>query len=159
MLLVEVAITHPTLGLLNGPSSEEITRRNNANWFTTLAGAAAEMLQDAHVLISMVEVGAAWQNGYAKRLLRTIKEEEISLSDYDDYDDAARQLGRLLDEGHVQKRIHSSLGYLTRAECEEQWRREHLQVALFTMNRSEPVQLWGGTTGSQEAEKGDEYQR
>ena len=40
----------------------------------------------------------AWQNGYAERLLRTIKEEEVDLSDYEDYADALRQLGRFLDE-------------------------------------------------------------
>jgi transposase InsO family protein len=31
-------------------------------------------LQQARVQISMAEVGAAWQNGYAERLMRTIKE-------------------------------------------------------------------------------------
>ena len=105
------------------------------------ATAYTEMLQDAHVLVSMAEVGAAWQNGYAERLLRTIKEEEVYLSDYEDYADALRQLGRFLDEVYVHKRIHSSLGYLTPAEFEEQWRREQLQVALFTKNRSECVQF------------------
>ena len=29
------------------------------------------------VQISMAEVGQAWQNGYAERLIRTIKEEEV----------------------------------------------------------------------------------
>jgi putative transposase len=28
----------------------------------------------------MAEVGAAWQNGYAERLMRTIKEEEVGQS-------------------------------------------------------------------------------
>ena len=104
------------------------------------ATAYTEMLQDAHVLVSMAEAGAAWQNGYAERLLRTIKEEEVYLSDYENYADALRQLGRFLDEVYVHKRIHSSLGYLTPAEFDEQWRRDQLQVALFTKNRSECVQ-------------------
>ena len=58
------------------------------------ATAYTEMLQDAHVLISMAEVGAAWQDGTAERLLRTIKEEEADLWDYENYNDALRQLGR-----------------------------------------------------------------
>jgi len=37
-----VAIIYPTSGLLNGPSSGKIMKKNNANWFNTLAGAAAE---------------------------------------------------------------------------------------------------------------------
>jgi putative transposase len=79
-------------------------------------------LQQAGAQISMAEVGAAWQNGYAERLMRTIKEEEVDLSDYANYADAVRQLGRFLDEVYMHKRIHSSLGYLTPAEFESQWR-------------------------------------
>jgi transposase InsO family protein len=78
-------------------------------------------LQQAGVQIGMAEVGAAWQNGYAERLMRTIKEEEVDLSEYEDYTDAVRQLGRFLDEVYMHKRIHSSLGYLTPAEFEQQW--------------------------------------
>ncbi len=58
-----------------------------------------------------------------ERLIRTIKEEEVDLSDYEDYNDVLRQLGRFLDEVYMHKRIHSSLGYLTPAEFEDQWRR------------------------------------
>lgn len=78
-------------------------------------------LQQAGVQISMAEIGAAWQNGYAERLMRTIKEEEVDLSEYEDYTDAVRQLGRFLDEVYMHKRIHSSLGYLTPAEFEQHW--------------------------------------
>jgi putative transposase len=77
-------------------------------------------LQQVGAQISMAEVGAAWQNGYAERLMRTIKEEEVDLSEYEDYTDATRQLGRFLDEVPMHKRIHSSLGYLTPVEFEQQ---------------------------------------
>jgi putative transposase len=85
------------------------------------ASAYTKRLQQAGVQISMAEVGAAWQNGYAERLMRTIKEEEVDLSEYEDYTDAVRQLGRFLDEVYMHKRIHSSLGYLTPIEFEQQW--------------------------------------
>jgi putative transposase len=78
-------------------------------------------LQQAGVQISMAEVGQAWQNGYAERLMRTIKEEEVDLTEYEDYTDAVRQLGSFLDEVYMHKRIHSSLGYLTPVEFEQQW--------------------------------------
>jgi putative transposase len=81
-------------------------------------------LQAAEVQISMAEVGAAWQNGYAERLMRTIKEEEVDLTEYLNYTDAMQQLGRFLDEVYMHKRIHSALGYLTPAEFESQWRRQ-----------------------------------
>jgi len=85
------------------------------------ATAYTQVLTTAKVQISMAEVGQAWQNGYAERLIRTIKEEEVDLSDYVDYTDAYRQLGRFLDDVYLHKRIHSSLGYLTPAEFEAQW--------------------------------------
>ncbi len=91
------------------------------------ATAYTARLQAAGVHISMAEVGAAWQNGYAERLMRTIKEEEVDLSDYVNYADAIRQVGRFLDEVYMHKRIHSSLGYLTPAEFESQWREQQTQ--------------------------------
>jgi putative transposase len=80
-----------------------------------------DLLHALGVQISMAEVGEAWQNGYAERLVRTIKEEEVDLSEYEDYHDAMQQLGRFLDDVYTHKRIHSSLGYLPPAEFESQW--------------------------------------
>lgn len=40
------------------------------------AGGYVQMLAGLGASISMAEVGEAWQNGYAERLMRTIKEEE-----------------------------------------------------------------------------------
>ena len=60
------------------------------------------ILQNAQVKISMTDLGAAWQNGYVERLIRTIKEEEVDLPEYSDYCDA-----------YMKKRIHSALEYLT----------------------------------------------
>lgn len=74
------------------------------------------------VKISMAEIGCPEQNGYAERLMRTIKEEEVALCEYIDFSDALRRIGRFLDEVYMHKRIHSSLGYLTPAEFEQQWR-------------------------------------
>ena len=70
------------------------------------------------VQISMATVGEATENGYAERLMRTIKEEEVTLHDYIDFHDAYQHLGRFLDDVYQQKRIHSALGYLTPAEFE-----------------------------------------
>jgi putative transposase len=80
-----------------------------------------QLLEEARVQISMAQVGQAWQNGYAERVMRTIKEEEVDLSEYQDYWDAYRQIGQFLEDVYMQKRIHSSLGYLTPVEFESQW--------------------------------------
>ncbi len=81
-----------------------------------------QVLQTHHVQISMAEVGEATQNAHAERLMRTIKEEEVHLSEYRDYYDARRRIGTFLDEVYQHKRIHSALGYLTPVEYEQQWR-------------------------------------
>jgi len=85
------------------------------------AGDYVDTLQAFNVAMSMAEVGEPTQNGYAERLMRTIREEEVNLSEYQDYPDAYRQIGRFLDDVYMHKRIHSSLGYLTPAEFEAQW--------------------------------------
>jgi putative transposase len=80
-----------------------------------------QLLEKAGVRISMAQVGQAWQNGYAERIMRTIKEEEVELSEYENYWDAYWQMGQFLEDVYMKKRIHSSLGYLTPVEFENQW--------------------------------------
>jgi transposase InsO family protein len=72
----------------------------------------------------MAEVGEPTQNGYAERLMRTIKEEEVELSEYRNFEEAYQEIGKFLDEVYTKKRIHSSLGYLTPIEFENQWNKQ-----------------------------------
>ena len=46
----------------------------------------------------MAAVGQAEENGYAERVIRTIKEEEVELNEYRDYEEARGQIGRFIDE-------------------------------------------------------------
>lgn len=73
------------------------------------------------IQISMAAVGKAEENGYAERLMRTIKEEEVELSEYLDFRDALNQIGHFVEDVYMTKRIHSSLGYLTPVEFETDW--------------------------------------
>lgn len=86
------------------------------------AGEYVKELQTRHVQISMARVGEPRENGYAERLMRTIKEEEVDLAEYHDLADARRQIGQFLEDVYNTKRIHSCLGYLTPAEFEAAWR-------------------------------------
>ena len=83
-----------------------------------------DLLLGVQAQVSMAAVGEPQENGYAERLMRTIKEEEVDLTEYQDFADAQAQLGRFLDAVYNRKRIHSALGYLTPLEVEQQWRRE-----------------------------------
>lgn len=79
-------------------------------------------LQGCGAAISMAAAGEPRENGSAERLVRTIKEEEVELSEYHDYADALRQIARFIEAVYNRKRIHSALGYLTPEEFEQQWR-------------------------------------
>jgi putative transposase len=85
------------------------------------AGEYVEVLRQHGVQVSMAEVGQAWQNGYAERLMRTIKEEEVDLSEYRNFTEAYNEIERFLEDVYTKKRIHSSLGYLTPDEYEREW--------------------------------------
>jgi transposase InsO family protein len=85
------------------------------------AEAYVRRLQQQHVAISMAAQGEPRQNGYAERLMRTIKEEEVDLSEYQDFAEAGQQMRHFLEEVYNQKRIHSALGYLTPLEYETAW--------------------------------------
>jgi putative transposase len=85
--------------------------------------------QSVSARISMSEVGQSAQSGYAERVIRTIKEEEVCLNDYRDLADARDQIGRFIGDVYLSKRIHSSPGHLTPAEFEAQWRAQQKAAA------------------------------
>jgi putative transposase len=70
------------------------------------------------VQISMAAAGQPTENPYAERVIRTIKEEEVYLADYEDFADAYHRIGYFIEDVYQTKRIHSALGYLTPAEFE-----------------------------------------
>ena len=66
--------------------------------------------------ISLARRGCPWENGYAERLIRTLKEEEVHLNDYEDITEARQRIGQFITQVYHQKRPHSALGYLTPME-------------------------------------------
>ena len=88
------------------------------------ATAYVNRLKRLRVKLSMAAVGEPRENGYAERLMRTIKEEEVDLSDYQNFAEAKSQIGHFIDAVYNVKRIHSALGYFTPKEFEERWKEE-----------------------------------
>ena len=83
------------------------------------------LLRQHGVRVSMAAKGCPEENGYAERLMRMIKEEEVDLSEYDSFQDAREQLDDFFITVYNQKRIHSALGYQTPAEFESAYRQAH----------------------------------
>jgi len=90
-----------------------------------------ERLLSRGVRVSMAARGQPRQNAFAERLMRTLKEEEVYLHEYDDLPEARARIGRFLDDVYMTKRVHSSLGYQTPAEFE----------AAVVQSGLQPVQL------------------
>ena len=94
------------------------------------ACAYTDLLKAHGIQISMAAAGKAEENGYAERLIRTIKEEEVYLSEYRDFSDARTQIGCFIEDVYMTKRIHSSLGYLTPVEYENAWWQSNVQSVM-----------------------------
>ena len=70
--------------------------------------------------ISLAQRGCPWENGYAERLIRTLKEEEVHLNAYEDITQARARIGHFITQVYHQKRPHSALRYLTTVKFEQQ---------------------------------------
>ncbi len=85
-----------------------------------LSKAYVTTLQDHGVEISVARRGRPWENGYAERLIRTLKEEEVHLNDYQSITEARDRIGEFITQVYHLKRPHSALGYLTPMEFQQQ---------------------------------------
>ena len=105
------------------------------------AEAYLKRLKRFEVQISFADKGQPTQNAYAERVIRTIKDEEVYLNEYQDFDDAYQQIGKFIDDVYAKKRIHSSIGYLTPIEFEEQWINKNQDGIFSTKNGEICVQI------------------
>ena len=85
-----------------------------------LSKAYLSVLKAHAIEISIARRGCPWENGYAERLIRTLKEEEVHLNDYQDITEARQSIGHFLTQVYNHKRLHSVLGDLTPAEFQRQ---------------------------------------
>jgi transposase InsO family protein len=83
------------------------------------SGEYTGLLKESGVAISMSRKGNPYDNAKAESFMKTLKYEQVYLSEYENLADAKAQIGHFLEAVYNQKRLHSSLGYLPPAEFEE----------------------------------------
>jgi transposase InsO family protein len=78
-----------------------------------------DLLKGNNIDISMSRKGNPYDNAYAESFMKTLKYEEVYLSDYCSYEDACESIGYFIEQVYNLKRLHSSLGYLPPVEYEQ----------------------------------------
>jgi transposase InsO family protein len=79
------------------------------------------LLVKHQIRISMSRTGNPYDNAKAERFMRTLKHEEVFLSDYQTLTEARASIKHFINEVYNRKRLHSALGYLPPVEFERRF--------------------------------------
>jgi len=85
------------------------------------SGDYTELLTEHGILISMSRRGNPYDNAQAESFMKTLKYEEVYRTEYLDFAEARRRIGKFIESVYNQKRLHSALGYLPPVEFEQQF--------------------------------------
>ena len=74
--------------------------------------------------ISNSAKGNPYDNAWTESFMKTLKQEEVYLANYETYLDVIENLPRFIEEVYNEKRVHSGIKYLTPSELEERVRKD-----------------------------------
>jgi putative transposase len=77
-----------------------------------------KLLEERGVAISMSRKGNPYDNAQAESFMKTLKYEEVYLSEYANLSEARERIGYWLDQVYNRERLHSKLGYVPPEEFE-----------------------------------------
>ncbi|MBD3184352.1 DDE-type integrase/transposase/recombinase, partial [Candidatus Poribacteria bacterium] len=82
------------------------------------SGEYTDYLKSHEISISMSRKGCPQDNPFAESFIKTVKVEEVYLYEYDNRREAYERISHFIGDVHNQKRLHSSLGYMSPQEFE-----------------------------------------
>ena len=83
-----------------------------------------KLLQENGFWISNSAKGNPYDNAWTERFMRTLKQEEVYLANYETYLDVIENLPKFIEEVYNEKRVHSGINYLTTVEFDEMIRKD-----------------------------------
>lgn len=83
-------------------------------------------LAEFGIVPSMSAKGYCYDNAFAETFFKTLKAEEVYLTEYETLEDVLNAVPRFIDDVYNEKRIHSSLGYFSPEEFEKLAERKQL---------------------------------
>jgi len=86
-----------------------------------------DRLAEHGIVPSMSAKGYCYDNAFAETFFKTLKAEEVYLTEYETIEDVLKAVPRFIEAVYNEKRIHSSLGYFSPEEFEKLAERKQLQ--------------------------------
>jgi transposase InsO family protein len=83
-----------------------------------------KLLKEYGFWISNSGKGNPYDNAWTERFMRTLKQEEIYLANYETFLEVIDNLPRFIEEVYNEKRVHSGIDYMTPNELEEKVRKD-----------------------------------
>jgi transposase InsO family protein len=90
-------------------------------------GEYTQYMGEHEIVASMSAQGYCYDNAFMESWFKTLKAEEVYLTEYENYEDAKRRLPEFIEAVYNSKRMHSSISYTTPIEYEELWKNGMLQ--------------------------------
>ena len=91
-------------------------------------------LLNAHSLqISNSARGNPYHNAFVESFMKTLKQEEVYLANYETYLDVLENLPTFIEEVYNEKRVHSGIDYLTPSELEERIKTDPSLASRFML--------------------------
>ena len=74
-----------------------------------------------------------YDNAFAESLMKTLKQQEVYLANYETYLDVIDNLPQFIEEVYNEKRVHSGIGYLTPNELETLVEMKSTKISRFEL--------------------------